>query len=129
MARHAPAKFSSFSASPHLPNRRLGHAVSCAKLPLSVQFFDAVGSNEGRNLVLSQRIRLGAGRGFTTAAPPGVRRRNRSRGTMNLAQTASLCILVAGTGVTWQASQARAQDQWTGGAPVFQSDVEQRERE
>ncbi|RPI46213.1 MAG: hypothetical protein EHM67_01445, partial [Hyphomicrobiaceae bacterium] len=48
---------------------------------------------------------------------------------MNFAQTASLCILIAGTGVTWDASQSRAQDQWTGGAPVFQSDVERRERQ
>jgi len=48
---------------------------------------------------------------------------------MNLAQTASLCILIAATATTWQPSQAQAQDQWTGSAPVFQSDVEQRERE
>lgn len=43
---------------------------------------------------------------------------------MKFAQTASLCILIAGTGVTWAASQAHAQ-----GAPVFQSDVERQERE
>ena len=48
---------------------------------------------------------------------------------MNLAQTASLCILIAATATTWQPSQAQAQDQWTGSAPVFQSEVEQRERE
>jgi lipoprotein-anchoring transpeptidase ErfK/SrfK len=48
---------------------------------------------------------------------------------MNLAQTASLCFLIAGTGVTWEAPQACAEDQWKGGAPVFQSEVEQRERE
>jgi lipoprotein-anchoring transpeptidase ErfK/SrfK len=48
---------------------------------------------------------------------------------MNFAQTASLYILIAGTGVTWEASQARAEDQWLGGAPVFQSDVELRERQ
>ena len=48
---------------------------------------------------------------------------------MNFAQTASLCILIAGAAVTWEASQARAEDQWMGGAPVFQSDVELRERQ
>ena len=48
---------------------------------------------------------------------------------MNFAQTTSLCILIAGAGVTWAAPQARAQGQWVGGAPVFQSDVEQRERQ
>jgi lipoprotein-anchoring transpeptidase ErfK/SrfK len=48
---------------------------------------------------------------------------------MNFAQTVSLCFLIAGTGVTWEASQARAEDQWTGGAPVFQTDVELRERQ
>ncbi len=47
---------------------------------------------------------------------------------MNFAQTALLCIL-AGTGVTLAASQARAQGQWVGGSPVFQSDVEQRQRQ
>jgi lipoprotein-anchoring transpeptidase ErfK/SrfK len=47
---------------------------------------------------------------------------------MNFAQTALLCILI-GAGTTWAASQARAQGQWDGGAPVFQGDVEQRERE
>ena len=31
---------------------------------------------------------------------------------MNFARTALLGILIAGTGVTWAASQARAQDQW-----------------
>jgi lipoprotein-anchoring transpeptidase ErfK/SrfK len=48
---------------------------------------------------------------------------------MNFAQTTSLCILIAGAGLTWAAPQARAQGQWVGGAPVFQSDVEQRERQ
>ena len=45
---------------------------------------------------------------------------------MNFAQTALLCIL-AGTSVTWAASQAHAQDE--GGRPVFQNDVEQRQRQ
>jgi lipoprotein-anchoring transpeptidase ErfK/SrfK len=48
---------------------------------------------------------------------------------MKFALTASLCLLIAGTGVTWGASQAHAEDQWSGGAPVFQSDIEQRQRE
>src|SRR5262245_62364110 len=48
---------------------------------------------------------------------------------MNLAQTASVCVLIACTGATWEASQARAEDQWTAGSPVFKSEVEQRERE
>ena len=43
---------------------------------------------------------------------------------MNFAQTASLCILIAGTGAIWAASEARAQ-----GAPAFQSDVERQDRE
>lgn len=47
---------------------------------------------------------------------------------MKFAQTALLCILV-GTGVKWVASQARAQDRWEGTTPVFQSDVEQRQRQ
>lgn len=47
---------------------------------------------------------------------------------MNFGQTALLCLLIAGTGVTWAASQARAQGQWVGGVPVFESDIEQRER-
>jgi lipoprotein-anchoring transpeptidase ErfK/SrfK len=47
---------------------------------------------------------------------------------MNFAQTALLCIL-AGTGVTWAASHAHAQDQWEGGRPVFQNDVEKRQRQ
>jgi lipoprotein-anchoring transpeptidase ErfK/SrfK len=47
---------------------------------------------------------------------------------MNFAQTAVLSFLLM-TGATWAASQAQAQSQWQGGAPVFQSDVEQRERQ
>ena len=47
---------------------------------------------------------------------------------MNIGRTALLCLLIAGTGVTWAASQARAQGQWVGGVPVFESDIEQRER-
>ena len=48
---------------------------------------------------------------------------------MNFAQTASLCLLIAGAGVTWTAAQAYAEDQWSGGAPVYQSDIEKRQRE
>lgn len=40
-----------------------------------------------------------------------------------------LGVLMAGAGVTWAAAQACAQDQWTGGAPVFQSEVDKRQRE
>jgi lipoprotein-anchoring transpeptidase ErfK/SrfK len=47
---------------------------------------------------------------------------------MNLAQAALLSILTV-TGATWATSQARAQDQWVDGKLVFQSDVEQRERQ
>jgi lipoprotein-anchoring transpeptidase ErfK/SrfK len=43
---------------------------------------------------------------------------------MHLARTALLGILIAVTGLTWAASQARAQD-----GPVFQSDIEKRQRE
>lgn len=48
---------------------------------------------------------------------------------MRLSQKAWLCILMAGTGVAWTAAFARAQDGFQGGAPVFQSDVEKRQRE
>ncbi len=48
---------------------------------------------------------------------------------MNFARIASLCILIAGTSATWAVSQARAQDGWKGGSPVFQSDIERHERE
>ncbi|MBN9278275.1 MAG: L,D-transpeptidase [Hyphomicrobium sp.] len=48
---------------------------------------------------------------------------------MDFVRSALLCV-IAGTGVTWAASEARAQAQWApGGAPVFQSDVERRERQ
>ena len=46
---------------------------------------------------------------------------------MNFAQTASLCILIAGAGMAWAIPQARAQS-WIGGAPVFQSDIDERQR-
>jgi lipoprotein-anchoring transpeptidase ErfK/SrfK len=42
---------------------------------------------------------------------------------MNFTRTASLCMLIAGTGAIWAACGARAQ------APVFQSDIERQERE
>ena len=47
---------------------------------------------------------------------------------MQLARTAWL-ILMTGTGVAAVALPASAQDQWVGSTPVFQSDVEQRQRE
>jgi len=48
---------------------------------------------------------------------------------MNFAQKALVCCLIAGTGVAGATSEATAQSQWVGGTPVFQSDVQQRERE
>lgn len=48
---------------------------------------------------------------------------------MNFAQTTALCFLIAGSGALMAAPQASAQSGWSGGAPVFQSDVEKRERE
>jgi lipoprotein-anchoring transpeptidase ErfK/SrfK len=42
---------------------------------------------------------------------------------MNFARTASLCILIAGTGAIWAACEARAQ------SPAFQSDIERQDRE
>jgi lipoprotein-anchoring transpeptidase ErfK/SrfK len=45
---------------------------------------------------------------------------------MNFARTALLSILIGAAGVS---SQAHAQDGWVGSAPVFQSDIERRERE
>lgn len=47
---------------------------------------------------------------------------------MDFARWALLCLM-AGTGATWAISEARAQAQWRGGAPVFQSDIEKRERQ
>ena len=47
---------------------------------------------------------------------------------MSFARTALLGVLV-GTGVAWAASQANAQAQWQGSSPVFQGDVEQRQRQ
>jgi lipoprotein-anchoring transpeptidase ErfK/SrfK len=48
---------------------------------------------------------------------------------MNIARTALLCSLIAGISVACSAPQARAQSGWVGGSPVFQSDIEQRERQ
>jgi len=48
---------------------------------------------------------------------------------MKLAQTASLCVLISWAGVTWASPQTHAQGYWSGSAPVFQSDIEQRERQ
>ena len=47
---------------------------------------------------------------------------------MNFARAAMLCALGAGMGVVWATADTKAQG-WAGGTPVFQSDVEQRERE
>ncbi len=47
---------------------------------------------------------------------------------MRLSQRACSCILIA-VAATWAAPQARAQDGWQGGAPVFQSEVEKRQRD
>jgi lipoprotein-anchoring transpeptidase ErfK/SrfK len=47
---------------------------------------------------------------------------------MNLARSAVLC-LIAAAGTTWTAAEVRAQAQWGSSAPVFQSDIERRERE
>jgi lipoprotein-anchoring transpeptidase ErfK/SrfK len=47
---------------------------------------------------------------------------------MHLSQRAYSCILIA-VAATWAAPQARAQDGWQGGAPVFQSEVEKRQRD
>ena len=46
---------------------------------------------------------------------------------MKSSQHALLCLLLAGTALPLALSQASAQSQWSGGAPVFQSDVEARE--
>ena len=50
-------------------------------------------------------------------------------GTMNLARTASLGILIAGIGGAAVTTEARAQAAWSGGSPVFQSDVEARQQQ
>ena len=47
---------------------------------------------------------------------------------MNLAQSVSLCVLITWAGVVWTTPQARAQGQWVGSVPVFQSDIEARQR-
>ncbi|MEO8652203.1 MAG: L,D-transpeptidase [Hyphomicrobiaceae bacterium] len=44
-----------------------------------------------------------------------------------MARSAMLCLIV-GTGLTWAAPQARAQD-WRGAAPVFQSDIDRQQRQ
>ncbi len=48
---------------------------------------------------------------------------------MNFTRTASLCVLIAWAGAMWAPPQARAQGFWNGSAPVFQSDIEQRQRQ
>jgi lipoprotein-anchoring transpeptidase ErfK/SrfK len=47
---------------------------------------------------------------------------------MTFARTASLVILI-GTSAAWAAPVARAQSGWVGNAPVFESDIEQAERQ
>ena len=46
---------------------------------------------------------------------------------MIFARSALVCLL--GAGMTWATSQAYAQNQWAGSAPVFQSDIEKRQRQ
>ncbi len=48
---------------------------------------------------------------------------------MNLARNAVLSVLVAGWSVASAAPPAQAQTEWTGSAPVFQSDIERRQRQ
>ncbi|HEX7073260.1 MAG TPA: L,D-transpeptidase [Hyphomicrobiaceae bacterium] len=48
---------------------------------------------------------------------------------MKFARTASLCVLIAGAGVIWATPRASAQSQWVGNSPVFQSDIERRQRQ
>jgi lipoprotein-anchoring transpeptidase ErfK/SrfK len=48
---------------------------------------------------------------------------------MKFVPTTRLCLLVAVILVACGPSRARAQDQWVNGAPVFQSDIEKRERQ
>ena len=48
---------------------------------------------------------------------------------MNFTQRAVLGLLIAGTVLPWAAAPAAAQGQWVGGAPVFQSDIERRQKE
>ena len=48
---------------------------------------------------------------------------------MRSGQTILLCLLVAGAGLVATSTQSHAQNGWVGGAPVFQSDVERRQRQ
>lgn len=48
---------------------------------------------------------------------------------MNFAQAASLCVLIAWAGAMWAPVQVRAQGFWDGSVPVFQSDIERRQRQ
>jgi|GEM_PF-640835 lipoprotein-anchoring transpeptidase ErfK/SrfK len=48
---------------------------------------------------------------------------------MKVVHTSLLCALTAALGLTEAPPHARAQDQWVGGRPVFQSDIEQKRRQ
>lgn len=48
---------------------------------------------------------------------------------MNFAQVTSLCVLISWAGAIGAPPQAHAQGYWDGGAPVFQSDIERRQRQ
>lgn len=50
-------------------------------------------------------------------------------GRMKFAQIVLLCVLVAVVGFAAASPQARAQGQWVGGTPVFQIDIERRQRQ
>ena len=48
---------------------------------------------------------------------------------MDLAPKTFLCVLIAGSGMAWATLRAQAQTQWNGSAPVFQRDIEERQRQ
>ena len=48
---------------------------------------------------------------------------------MRLARTLMLSIVAAGAGLGWTTTQVQAQSQWSGSTPVFQSDIEKRQRD
>ena len=48
---------------------------------------------------------------------------------MRCGLTISLCLLAAGAGLVVTSPQTLAQDGWVGGVPVFQSDIERRQRQ
>ena len=48
---------------------------------------------------------------------------------MKFAQLSVLCALIAGFGLTSKTHQVHAQGHWSGDRPVFQSEIDKRERE